>query len=145
MWIISSPSLYRWWKKTLKRWFKSNRALPRDLWAVRVMDYMTKMSKWRWRQRNGESDGANPILSYLQTVKCGLCSMTTISVTSILWRWGEKEDYMTYMYNLMIMEEKRQKQGFAVCVCIHAGYMLSPNWQKTSNTLDTHLWGNTAW
>lgn len=40
---------------------------------------------------------------------------------------------------LLIMEEKRQKQGFAVCFCIHAGYMLSPNWQKTSNTLDTHL------
>lgn len=85
--LYHPTSIHGWWaKKLTKHSFQSNHAKAWDLKTVRTMDYATAVSKWMWR----DCKGANPILSDLQAIKCGLCFMTTTSTTIIFWRWGKK-------------------------------------------------------
>lgn len=81
---------------------------PRDLQTVRTMDYMTTVSKLRWRERERRRRAMVPIQS------CQIYKLSSVGYA--LWQPYQPRQYCggearkeDYMITVTIMEGKRQK------------------------------------
>lgn len=68
-----------------------------------------------WQHCLKEHEGANPILSDLQAIKCGLCSMTTTSTTIIFWRWRKR---LNGNYTDKGSKETKSEAYFPLFMCL---------------------------